>query len=321
MAETHFLPLTGGRAGPGGLTILLTEATASWDLIPGYLTVSGGAFWAPFGILNQDWLVAQNVFSLVPRAAGAFPLHWNERGVRINGAHHFSETMGVNYVLSVGNGVEAFAFNPGPADANASKSVMGRVGFFPGFGTDLDIGASFAAGALRDVPNQNLDAEDPVRYPSRLVAFGLDASYNRGGILSRAYYVFSREDLGDDLSGAPAPLDISRHGAMVEGMYAVTPRQPLWVLKSVAPKARLDFVALQRFSARAPPSPVYDRSVVTSIGANLYPNQDFFTEGDRPYDDFYLANFYLSLEYHHTFELGTPELANDRFVARLTGRF
>jgi hypothetical protein len=324
MAELHLVsdPSGNGAAGPGGLTFALTETTASWDLVPGYLTLSGGLFWAPFGILNEHWLGAQNIFTLIPRASGAFPMHWNERGVRINGAHAFTDKTAINYVVSVGNGVHAFSIMGQPAfDLNAGKSVNARVGLFPGLGADLDIGASFHWGQLRDVPDQMLPIAEPMRYPSTLTATGVDASFNRGGLLARSYYVFSLESFGDDQSGARKPFNVARHGVMGEVMYALTPPRPLWVVKTIAPKARLDFISVQQFQPRATEPGGHDRALVSSLGFNIYPNQDYFTDGDRPYDNFFLSNFYVSVEYHLATELNRVELSNNRFVSRITGRF
>ena len=53
LVESHYVsdPSGGGAAGPGGITIAITEAAASFDLIPKYLTITGGLFWSPFGII------------------------------------------------------------------------------------------------------------------------------------------------------------------------------------------------------------------------------------------------------------------------------
>ena len=104
-----------------------------------------------FGVLselfNQDWLGAQNNFSLIPRASGAYPVHYNERGVRLNGAFELGENMGLNYVVSVGNGVNNFNISgQRSSDTNNGKTVTGRVGFFPGIGMDLNIGISYMSG-------------------------------------------------------------------------------------------------------------------------------------------------------------------------------
>ncbi len=67
LVEVHAVtdPSGRGAAGPGGLTLAMTEATASWQIARDVLRVSGGLYWAPFGTVNNDWMGAQNVFSVV----------------------------------------------------------------------------------------------------------------------------------------------------------------------------------------------------------------------------------------------------------------
>lgn len=176
--ESHYVsnPSGNGTAGPGGITIAITEAAASYDLIPQYLTFTAGLFWSPFGIINEDWLGAQNNFSLVPRASGAYPVHYNERGIRINGYHHFSDNAGINYVMSIGNGVSNFNISGQQSFDNSNgKTVVGRVGIFPGLGKDLEIGISAMSGKMREVEDLSLPIGNSARYRNSADVFGIDA--------------------------------------------------------------------------------------------------------------------------------------------------
>ena len=66
--EIHLVnsPSGTGAAGPGGLTLVLTEANAKFKLYKNYANIAAGIFWVPFGIHNNDWLGAQNLFTTIP---------------------------------------------------------------------------------------------------------------------------------------------------------------------------------------------------------------------------------------------------------------
>lgn len=309
MLETHLVsdPSGSGAAGPGGLTIVVTEATASWDLSSPYLTISGGTYWAPFGTVNYDWLGAQNLFTLIPRASGAFPAHFSERGVRINGVWEATNNFGLNYVFSVGNGLQTFDISGQSSfDKDQDKTFIGRIGFFPGLGKNLDIGYSFARGDLREDKDLSQPIDNPLRYPSHFMAHGLDATWQQDDFKLRTYYIHSTEDLGQ-AAGIDA-ADIIRDGFMTEVSY-------FWRLKSqiigaFVPKFRYDWVDVERLQTGNPSSTDNSRTAVYSAGVNLYPVDNILTK-----------NFYISLEYHIQDELKGPDLSNNGFVARITGIF
>ena len=190
MMEWHLVSDPGGRgaAGPGGLTMVMTEATASWDLVPTYLTLSAGLFWAPFATVNLDWLGAQNLFTLIPIASGIFPAHLNERGLRLDGAHAFNPKTAVNYVFSVGNGTQNFDISGQTAyDENDNKTLIGRVAVFPGLGQRLEFGISAATGQLRPEADGSLALDDPSRYAADFDAFAMDAIVRAGALKVRGY--------------------------------------------------------------------------------------------------------------------------------------
>jgi hypothetical protein len=307
MLEMHIVsdPSGTGAAGPGGLTLVFTEATASWDIHERWLTLSGGLFWAPFGTLNHDWLGAQNLFGLMPRASSVVPDHWNERGFRINGATEAGSDWGANYVASYGNGVSRFGVNgQSSSDQNQDKSIIARVGVFPGFGRQLEIGYSIAAGKLRNSldPAQAVTAVE--RYPSRFEAHGLDVTYMYDRFKARSFMGYSREDLGADNVGGINPADPTRIGFMTEFSYDIPITKKGFRLKKWTPKARFDWFDREVLAAggralQHVPAAVY------SLGVSLHANEHFL----------------MSTEYHIQDELGRTELANNRFVFRIIGRF
>ena len=305
MLEWHVVsdPSGSGAAGPGGITIVMTEAAASWDLVPRYLTVTGGLFWAPFATVNHDWLGAQNLFTVVPIGSGAFPAHLNERGVRLDGAHQFGRNTAVNYVLSLGNGTQSFDISGQTAyDANEDKTTIGRVALFPGLGDRLEIGASASGGALRGSADSTRSIDDPLRYPARFRALGLDASYHHGPLGIRGYWIGSRERF-DRVAGS-APESLARRGAMIEASYTVRTGGLPFGVSRVVPKARLDRAGADALNPGAQGT-THFRSTVWSFGATVAPN-------DR---------MALSFEYHVRREQNRSPLANNRLVIRLTGEF
>lgn len=314
MLEAHLVsdPSGTGAAGPGGVTMAITEATVAWDILGHYLTVASGVFWAPFGIVSEDWLGAQSRFTLVPRAAGAFPAHYNERGVRLNGSVAFSEGFGVNYVASIGNGVQSFGIDgQSPFDANSSRSLIARLGLFPGLGSALEIGYSVHRGRLRDALDLERSPDDSQRYESSVFAHGLDAHLRLGAAEFRGYYIRSTETLGGDADRAPPAL--LREGAMFEAMYDFEFGND-WVA-GLSPKARIDGIRLDTLEAEGDGT-LQGTTLVYSVGFNFYPGGQALAFNAYPQ-----RNIYLSFEYHIQQERTGPELDNDRFVARFTGRF
>ncbi|ACY14530.1 hypothetical protein [Haliangium ochraceum] len=314
LIELHLVsdPGGSGAAGPGGLTIALTEASASWDLYKSYLTLGGGLFWAPFGIVNTDWLGGQSLFSLVPRASAAFPTHYNERGVRINGAAALARGFGINYVVSYGNGVSSFGIDGQNAwDTDGSKTVIGRLGIFPGLGPDLEIGLSYGYGELRDAET-DIEREgsdyfgDARRYPGKFEAVGGDLVWKLSDLKLRSYLILSTEVL--EPSAGVSPPNIGRRGFMSELSYEWWVELPVGHIRSIVPKARFDWFAIDALAGDGL-STTDMQSSVYSAGVEL---RSAGTVGAV-----------LSLEYHHQDEFkGFAEpLDNDRIVARLLAKF
>jgi hypothetical protein len=296
-----------GAAGHGGLTFAITEASASWDLYKSYLTLGGGVYWAPFGIVNIDWLGGQGLFLLVPRASGAFPAHFNERGVRLNGSKALGKGFGVNYVASLGNGVHSFDVDGQNAyDLDNGKTVMGRVGVFPGLGPDLEIGASFGAGTLRESGNAGVTAGDVLRYPSAFAAYGLDLVWKLGDLDLRSYYILSTETL--EPSGGVTPPAIARQGFVAEASYQFWVDLPIGSVRAIVPKARFDWISVDALND-AGTAALDMQTSVYSVGV------DFRSAGT--------VGAVLGLEYHIQEEIAgfAAPLDNDRFLARLLAKF
>lgn len=309
LLELHLVSDPGGQgaAGPGGLTFAVTEASASWDIYKSYFTLAGGLFWAPFGIVNVDWLGGQALFLLLPRASAAFPAHFNERGVRINGAKALGKGFGINYVASLGNGLNTFDIGGQRAfDPDDGKTVITRVGIFPGLGPDLEVGASFATGTLRDFGDAAAPASDAQRYPGSFTAYGGDLVWQLGNLGLRSYYILSVESLG--AAGGVSPPDITRQGFMAETSYRFPVALPLGNVRIIAPKARFDWVSVDVLDATGAGATNMQTGVY-SVGVDLR------SAG--------MVGAVLSLEYHFQDEIkgfATP-LDNDRFVARLLAKF
>ncbi|WP_428267241.1 hypothetical protein [Haliangium sp.] len=309
LIELHLVSDPGGQgaAGPGGLTFAITEASVSWDLYKSYVTLGGGIFWAPFGIVNIDWLGGQSLFKLVPRASAAFPAHFNERGVRINGAKELANGFGLNYVVSLGNGLSSFDIaGQASYDLDDNKTLISRVGVYPGLGPDLELGASFAAGDLRDGGNMDLDPSDPRRYPGAFRAFGGDLTWILDDFKLRSYYINSTEDLGTT-AGVNAPA-INRQGFMAEASYHFWVNLPVGNIRTVVPKARLDWISVDALTADGSGANNM-QTAVYSFGAEV---RSAGTVGAV-----------LSLEYHIQDEIKgfANTLDNNRFVASLLAKF
>jgi hypothetical protein len=258
------------------------------------------------------------MFSLIPRAAAAFPVHWNERGVRVDGAFSFSESTGLNYVASYGNGLEVpditgqIGYN-----RNDSMAFVTRVGLFPGLGEALDLGFSFAHNPLREPGEPELarPLDDPRHYDAVIRALGLDANLRLGDATVRSYVIWSEEDLSATQPGEADPADPQRLGFLLEGVYLWKLPRPVLAVGGLAPKVRFDLAEidwLRDLGGRVEAAKGY----TVSFGLNIYPSSEIVESRSYPY-----RNFFVSLEYNLLREQTGPELDNDRFVARITGRF
>ena len=302
MMELHLVSDPGGRgaAGPGGLTIVMTEATASWDLSPDLFRLSGGLFWAPFATINRDWLGAQNLFTLVPIASGIFPAHLNETGVRVDGAHVFGPKLGLNYVVSVGNGSENFDISgQGSYDGNHDKTVVGRVGLFPGLDRGLEVGVSWAGGVLREDETVGAPVGDPETYGADFGAWAVDVAYARGPLSIRGYHGGSVENL---TRGDRADVALDRVGSVLEGSYELDVSLPLGI-RGLTPKVRMDRGGADRMDDLGVPGRFSSR--VYSVGLTIRPEYQT----------------HLSVEYHFRREGAHGPLANDRLIVRLSADF
>ena len=210
--ELHFV---GDASNP-----VLTEAKLSWDLGEYIgndnlaLRLVGGRYWWPFGIHNDEWFSAVNRFALLsPAATEAVPTHYNEIGLMLEGELAMSSRMGMNYALSIGNGVPSFEMMPvvrsTTADANGNRAFTGRLGLvlMGGFGAEL--GLSFAGGQMRDGSAPDLSGVDA--FGADFSSFGPDLTVNIGAFGLRSYYYSSTETL----DGAPVH-DLVRTGMTVE---------------------------------------------------------------------------------------------------------
>jgi hypothetical protein len=308
LIELHLVSDSAGQgaAGHGGLTFAITEASASWDLYKSYLTLGGGVFWAPFGIVNIDWLGGQALFLLVPRASGAFPAHFNERGVRLNGAKALAKGFGVNYAVSVGNGVHSFDIDGQNAyDLDNGKTVIARVGLFPGLGPDLEVGFSFAAGELRETGDPAAE-EAALRFPGAFSAYGGDLVWHLGNLDLRSYYIMSVEALGT--AGTVVPPDLVRQGFVAETSYQFMVDLPVGNVRAIVPKARFDWISVDALDETGAAATNMQTSVY-SVGIDLR------TAGT--------VGAVLGFEYHIQDEIKgfAAPLENDRFLARLLAKF
>ena len=296
----------------------MTEATASWEMAQDLLRLSGGLYWVPFGTVNKEWMSAQNVFSLMPRASAAFPVHWNERGVRVDGAKNFSRNAGFNYVVSYGNGLEVPDITGQIGyDRNDSKAVVSRVGLFPGMGERLELGFSFARVRLREPGEPELERplDDPRHFGSLMQSQGIDLNLRLANATVRSYAILSSEDLSATVDEDPNPADLRHLGVLLESVYLHKLSRPVLSVGALAPKVRFDYAAIE--SLRGGGTQAHrDEGYTISVGVNIYPSSEIVESNAYPY-----RNFFISLEYHFLHELTGPELDNDRFVARITGRF
>ena len=287
-------PSGNGAAGPGGLTFVLTEANLRYKLYKNYLSISAGTFWSVFGIQNQDWLGAQNLFSTIPLASGAYVTHFNERGIRLDGSIN-KENWGFNYVFSVGNGFNAWDVSGyNSFDLNSNKTFNGRVSVFPGLGKDLNIGFSYGQGLLFE---QDLEA-DPLSkqfFNNEFQAWGMDVVGQWKALKIRSYMISSQIMLS---SNTQESRDLPAMGFMTELSYKIEVGEKLGI-DAVIPKFRFDYLDQTHFDTLS--SDIYQ---TISLGLNFQIQK----------------NYVVSLDYNWI-EEKNYKLNNNRLVVRASANF
>jgi len=216
LIEIHFV---GDATDP-----VITEAKLTWDLMETprrSLRLIAGRYWWPFGIHNDEWFSANNRFALLsPAATETVPTHYNEVGVMLEGEAYLGAELGLNYALSVGNGVPSFSLMPNVratgADSNDDRSLSGRMGLILETGVRSEIGFSLAGGQLRDAEDPTLTATDPDRYRGDFNAWGGDLAFQWQAFALRSYYYSSKEDLR-----AAPQSQLQRDGFTIEPSYSL----------------------------------------------------------------------------------------------------
>jgi hypothetical protein len=203
---------------------VITEAKLTWDLLENSqrtLRLVAGRYWWPFGIHNDEWFSANNRFALLsPAATETVPTHYNEVGAMLEGEAFLAAQLGLNYALSIGNGVPSFSLMPNVratgADSNDDRSLSGRMGLVIGEKYRSEIGFSLAAGQLRDGEDATRATTDPDRYRADFDAWGIDLTLGWHALALRSYYYASNEDL------RAAPLgQLKRDGYTIEPSYSL----------------------------------------------------------------------------------------------------
>jgi hypothetical protein len=253
LVETHFVSSPGGSFKPD---IVTTEANVTFSPFESdALRLSMGQYWAPFGLVTDDWYSAENLFALVPEAAKAFPSHYTERGLKVEGQKAFDQGWGLNYAFSVGNGVGGVAISDQHSfDQDDNKAVIGRLGLFPGT-SNLEIGFSVLSGTFRGEGDPGAAIDDPGRYAADFDAYGLDAVYKTARFELRGYWISSTEDL----LGAQ---EIDREGLMLEGSWVAY--EGFGLVTSLEPKIRFDWVERDRLFG----TPLEDE--VIAVGLDIW---------------------------------------------------
>ena len=168
---------------------------------------------------NDEWFSAVNRFALLsPAATEAVPTHYNEIGLMLEGELVMSSRMGMNYALSIGNGVPSLEMMPvvrsTTADANGNRAFTGRLGLVLMGGLGAELGLSFAGGQMRDGSAPDLSGVDA--FGADFSSFGPDLTVNIGAFGLRSYYYSSTETL----DGGPVD-DLVRTGMTVEPSYTI----------------------------------------------------------------------------------------------------
>lgn len=274
--------------------LFVTEANVKVKLLENYLTVSAGTFWSVFGIQNKDWLSAQNLFSTIPLASGAYLSHYNEIGLRFDGFLNKGD-WGLNYVFSVGNGYDRWDIDGfGHADINENKTINGRISVFPGLGDKLNIGMSYGNGLFAQYDHHNVDPNSEGIYDHKFEALGFDLTGKWQNLMLRSYYIASSEQYTNDLE----QFDLPNTGFMAELKYDL-PMEGKFGLETIMPKFRFDRLDKSQFIEETS-----DEYQVISAGLNIEIKK----------------NVVFGFDYSW-FEEKYNKLNNDRFIARITASF
>jgi len=274
--------------------LFVTEANVRVKLIDHYLNVSAGTFWSVFGIQNKDWLSAQNLFSTMPMASGAYLSHYNDIGVRFDGFLN-KGNWGVNYVFAVGNGYDEWSIDGfGHADINENKTINGRVSIFPGFGENLNIGMSYGQGLFAQYDHHNVDPTSPGIYDHSFEALGVDLTGQWKNLSLRSYYISSSEKYVNDQE----QFDLPHTGFMAELKYDF-PMEGKLGINTIIPKFRFDTLDKSQFIEETS-----DEYQTISAGLNIEIKK----------------NVVFAIDYNW-FEEKYNKLDNDRLIARITANF
>jgi hypothetical protein len=274
--------------------LFVTEANVRLKLIDNYLNVSAGTFWSVFGIQNKDWLSAQNLFSTMPMASGAYISHYNDIGVRFDGYLNKGK-WGVNYAFAVGNGYDEWSIDGfGHADINENKAINGRVSIFPGFGENLNIGMSYGQGLFAQYDHHNVDPTSPGIYDHSFEALGVDLIGQWKNLSLRSYYISSSEKYVNDQE----QFDLTHTGFMAELKYDFPMEGKLGV-NTIIPKFRFDTLDKSQFIEETS-----DEYQTISAGLNIEIKK----------------NVVFAIDYNW-FEEKYNKLDNDRLIARITANF
>lgn len=298
MIELHLVtdPSGKGASGPGGLTLVLTEANANFNLYKSYINVAMGTFWNPFGIHNNDWLGAQNLFSTIPYASACYPAHYNEKGIRIDGFFGKKEKIGLNYVFSLGNGYNSFDISGyGGTDNNNNKTFSGRVSIFPYLEENLNIGVSYTNGLLHK-GNSSLSDSSSMYYDNSFESIGADIKLKIKKIELRSYTIHTKRSYISKTSNY-STLNI---GYMAELSYKIDIPK-IKRIESLVPKIRYDHGNLGLFNKEQNENETFTS---TSFGFNVYLNN----------------HFYFSSDYNILLE-SKESIDNNRIVVRATANF
>lgn len=284
---------------------VITESKITWEPIEteeGHpsLRITGGRYWWPFGAHSHEWFSALNNFNLLsPAAAEVLPAHFNELGVMLEGEWLFKEDLGVNYLVSVGNGVSSFELSDNVGgglsntyDHDSNRTVTTRLGVFPGV-ENFNFGLSFAKGALRDGIDTSYAVTDSRRYQSDFEAYGVDANYTFKKLDLSGYWYFSEETL----DGGAALTSLDRNGGTLDVIYNLTEEAPLF--KDLDLKLRASTVKDATLS-----NGTFRRSQY-GFGINARPHEFFL----------------LKAEYYIQTEDNIPDIDNDGFVLSGTVEF
>lgn len=298
LMELHLVasPSGTGMAGPGGLTIVLTEANANWKIYKNYANISVGTFWSPFGIHNQDWLGAQNLFSLMPLASGAYPTHYNEKGIRVDGFLSHEENWGLNYVMSLGNGYDAWDISGYKSwDMNENKTFNSRVSVFPGFGENLNIGFSYANGLINEGDTLS-SINSSTYYDLSFNSIGIDLKATTKFVELRSYAILTQKNYQSPVSRFVANDNVT--GLMCEMSKPIEFKENKWC-RSIVPKLRWDYLLNDKNFLV---SNALELSTI-SFGMNFHINKSF--------------NF--SVDYNVLNEI--DDFNNNRLITRVSAEF